>query len=412
MDKLHRLLFTLIFSISFMSVYAEQPIKKITLNTKNDSLNYAYGVANGFGIKQYVIGKDTDGTKTKAYEKGFNESFKKISQTEILYYKGETIANQINENLKNGFLFNDSAAIIDKKMINDNLFTALKGKKTTMNEETCRTFFSVITRNIDKKPHQIFSPKQLDSLNISFGILNGLGIRESVLGADTSKAQINQFLNGYNKCLKQSERTNPIYYKGIEIGMGMYSQLTNSGLTGDSSIAANTEIIKEALLQAITGESTLMTRDEAQTYFENYMNQQREEQINETYGANKKAGEDFLTANSKKDSIITTLSGLQYKILKQGKGPKPNKSDKIKVNYTGKLIDGTIFDTNARQGTPIELKVNQVIPGWQEALQLMPVGSKYEIYVPYNLAYGDRDLDIVKPYSALIFDIELLDIIK
>jgi len=130
------------------------------------------------------------------------------------------------------------------------------------------------------------------------------------------------------------------------------------------------------------------------------------------YGANRIAGEEFLKANAKKDSVKVTPSGLQYKILTAGTGEMPKKEDKVKVNYEGHLIDGTEFDSSYKRGKPVTFPVGQVIAGWTEALCMMPVGSKWEIYVPQNLAYGDREQSKIPPFSCLIFTVELLEIEK
>ena len=128
---------------------------------------------------------------------------------------------------------------------------------------------------------------------------------------------------------------------------------------------------------------------------------------------NAKEGAAFLAENKKKPGVITTKSGLQYKIIKKGTGPMPKPTDKVKVNYEGKFIDGKIFDSSAKQGQPAEFPVGQIIPGWSEALQLMPVGSKYELYIPSNIAYGEQGRPpVIGPNALLIFQVELLDIEK
>jgi len=122
---------------------------------------------------------------------------------------------------------------------------------------------------------------------------------------------------------------------------------------------------------------------------------------------------DFLAANKNKPGVITLPSGLQYTVIKEGTGPKPAITDKIRCHYHGTLIDGTVFDSSVERGQPIELEVNHVIPGWTEALQLMAVGSKWKLFVPSNLAYGDQSPGQAIPAgSTLVFDVELLDIVK
>jgi len=126
-----------------------------------------------------------------------------------------------------------------------------------------------------------------------------------------------------------------------------------------------------------------------------------------------KEGKDFLAENAKKDNVVTLADGLQYKILKEGSGPKPSATDKVKVHYTGKLLDGTVFDSSVERGEPITFQLNRVIPGWTEALQLMPVGSKWRLFIPSDLAYGERGAgQTIPPNSTLIFDVELLGIEK
>ncbi len=138
----------------------------------------------------------------------------------------------------------------------------------------------------------------------------------------------------------------------------------------------------------------------------------KQEDMMASLDENKKAGEKFLKENARNKSVYTTPSGLQYKIVTQGKGPKPKPENVVKVHYTGTLIDGKKFDSSVDRGEPIEFPVGQVIPGWIEGLQLMPVGSKYIFYIPSNLAYGDRPTGDIPPGSTLIFEVELLDIVK
>ncbi len=132
---------------------------------------------------------------------------------------------------------------------------------------------------------------------------------------------------------------------------------------------------------------------------------------NEKLDANLKAGESFLEVNKKRSGVTTTDSGLQYEVLTEGSGNKPNATDKVKCHYHGTLIDGTIFDSSVQRGQPATFPLNMVIKGWTEALQLMPVGSKYRLFLHPSLAYGDRQTgSIIGPNSTLIFDVELLDI--
>jgi len=124
------------------------------------------------------------------------------------------------------------------------------------------------------------------------------------------------------------------------------------------------------------------------------------------------AGQKFLEENAKNDDVTVTESGLQFKVLAKGEGTIPARQDQVRVHYTGRLVDGTVFDSSVERGQPAEFPVNGVIPGWIEALTMMPVGSKWQLYIPHNLAYGERGAGAsIPPYSALVFDVELLEIL-
>ncbi len=151
-----------------------------------------------------------------------------------------------------------------------------------------------------------------------------------------------------------------------------------------------------------------MTAMEAQQFLNTYFVEAQMKEANAT----KAEGEKFLAENKTKEGVITTESGLQYKVEKEGTGAKPTKDDKVKVHYTGTLLDGTKFDSSVDRGEPAEFGVTQVIPGWVELLQIMPVGSKYIVWIPSELGYGERGTGSIKPNSVLKFEVELLDIVK
>ena len=130
------------------------------------------------------------------------------------------------------------------------------------------------------------------------------------------------------------------------------------------------------------------------------------------YGSVKEDGEAFLVANQEREGVKVTDSGLQYEVIKMGKGKKPAATDRVKVHYHGTLIDGTVFDSSVSRGEPLDILLSSVIPGWTEGVQLMNVGAKYRFVIPYELAYGIYGSASIQPYSALIFEVELLDIVK
>lgn len=180
-------------------------------------------------------------------------------------------------------------------------------------------------------------------------------------------------------------------------------------------LGLNLEVVIQSLKDCTHGQNTwddATLRSVLQRFQQNFDAKQRAKQEEAKAHAqdNIAAGKKFLAENANSKAVYTTKSGLQYRILKKGNGQKPTAKDKVKVNYTGTLIDGTKFDSSYDRGEPLTFPVNQVIPGWSEGVQLMDVGSKYKLYIPYNLGYGEQMVGSIPPGSTLIFDVELLEI--
>lgn len=196
------------------------------------------------------------------------------------------------------------------------------------------------------------------------------------------------------------------YAIGISTGAGYKENLKT--LPGDP---ANVDDLIAGFIQAIKGDSSAMkmTPQAAQAYVQTYFMEASARDAKKT----KEEGEKFLAENKSKKDVFTTESGLQYQVVTEGTGDKPTATDKVKVHYTGTLLDGTKFDSSVDRGEPMEFPVNGVIKGWTEVLQLMPVGSKYIVWIPSDLAYGERVAgQDIKPNSTLKFEIELLEIVK
>jgi FKBP-type peptidyl-prolyl cis-trans isomerase len=169
------------------------------------------------------------------------------------------------------------------------------------------------------------------------------------------------------------------------------------------------EVLAEAVKDVFAGAEPKYSPNEANSIIQSYINTMNESK----FGAVKEEGEAFLAENATKEGIITTPTGLQYEVVTEGEGKKPAATDNVKVHYHGTLIDGTVFDSSVQRGEPATFGVHQVIPGWTEALQLMPAGSKYRLYIPQNLAYGatPHPGGAIKPYMTLVFDVELLEVL-
>lgn len=181
------------------------------------------------------------------------------------------------------------------------------------------------------------------------------------------------------------------------------------------SIMLDTDIIAAGIHDMLYSDTTKLNETQLQEIFQAFNQQLQAKQAqksNMKLMQNKAAGEKFLAENAKKEGVVTTASGLQYKVIKEGTGPKPGPTTKVKVHYTGKILDGTVFDSSVERGTPAEFGLNQVIKGWTEGLQLMSPGAEYILYIPSDLAYGDQQRnELITPGSTLIFEVQLIDIL-
>ena len=268
---------------------------------------------------------------------------------------------------------------------------------------------------------------RVDSLSYGIGMAQTQGLKEYLSKQRHLDLNNQEVMDNFVKGLKEGAtaedtQSKAAYYEGIQIGQQILRQMKpgiNKELFGaDASKSISYDLFLSAFLSGVTGKDGLMSVEDASKLAQRLMPVVKEEALLEKYGANKKAGEDFMAAQAKlakkKKSGITVLpSGMMYKVLVKGNGPVAKESDKVKVKYEGRLIDGTVFDSTEKHGgEPATFSPSQVIKGWTEALTLMPVGSKWQLYIPQELAYGNRDAGQIKPFSALIFDVEVLEIVE
>ena len=187
------------------------------------------------------------------------------------------------------------------------------------------------------------------------------------------------------------------------LGMGIGQNLASMGVAN-----MNIEDFVKGIKDVLSGAKTEMSHSEAQAV----VNEHFQKLAEEAYAQNKVSGETFLAENAKKEGVVTLPSGLQYQVITEGSGKKPSATDRVQCHYEGTLIDGTIFDSSIKRGEPAVFGVNQVIKGWVEALQLMQEGAKWRLYIPYDMAYGEHGAgEMIPPYSALIFDVELIKVL-
>ena len=227
------------------------------------------------------------------------------------------------------------------------------------------------------------------------------------------------YMDAFVKGLKDGanagdDKKKAAYYKGLEIGNMISQQWVkgiNTELFGqDSTKSISLQNLLAGFIQGATGKKGLMTVEQAGQVAQVKMMAIKAKQLEVQYGPLKKKGEAWMAANAKKPGVKTLPSGVQYKVIKEGAGAMPKDTSLVKVNYEGRLIDGTVFDSSYKNGQPVSLRANQVIKGWTEALVHMPAGSVWEVYIPQELAYGEREQGQIKPYSPLVFKIELLSV--
>ena len=256
----------------------------------------------------------------------------------------------------------------------------------------------------------------VDTLSYAIGMAQTQGLKEYLVGSlDIDTAYINDFIKGLNEGANAGDnKKKAAYYAGIQIGQQISNRMMkgiNHEVFGDDSTKTiSLRNFMAGFVSGVTGKNGLMTVDSASNVAQRLIQDIKARELEAQYGENKVAGEKFLADNAKKEGVVTLPSGVQYKVIKEGTGAIPADTSLVKVNYEGRLINDTIFDSSYKRGNPTTFRANQVIKGWTEALCKMPAGSIWEVYIPQELAYGEREQNIIKPFSALIFKIELLEV--
>ena len=257
----------------------------------------------------------------------------------------------------------------------------------------------------------------IDSLSYMMGITNTQGLQDFAaqrLGVDS--ANWADFLKGVEEGINKVSKKDKAYAAGIQIGQqvggDMLENINNSLFGGDSTQTISKDNFLAGFFAALKNKNEI-SMDNARAFVETHTEAIKAKALEAKYGENKAAGIKFLEENKTKEGVVTTESGLQYKVIKAGNGEIPTKESSVKVNYKGTLIDGTEFDSSYKRNAPATFRADQVIKGWTEALTMMPVGSKWELYIPQELAYGARETGgEIKPFSTLIFEVELLEVVQ
>lgn len=394
----------------------------VVLENQNDSMNYALGLVNGSQLKMYQLRNDssveTVAEFIEALQRGYDGKVESLSEAAAI---GKNIGQAIKASEKTG-LADNPAWTLNEKLFFQGLINGLYNDTVVMHIDAARNYFQaqyqasamsndsikagkVIKGTCPSKVKTVVLANQNDSVNYAFGYLNGNEVAMYVFAMDSTGEKKKEFIAYINKGLKSNINNPQIVNMGEQIGKSIKDQEA-VGLIGEPSLATDFALIKQGFINGLLGYNEEWNPEFAGEYIQSTM-------TNIKYGNSKEEGEKFLAENALREGVITTASGLQYEVLKKGKGKKtPTATDVVKVHYHGTLTNGTVFDSSVDRNEPISFALTQVIPGWTEGLQLMTVGSKYKFYIPQQLGYGSQQAGSIPPYSTLIFEVELLDIEK
>lgn len=415
-------LLTLIAAVAMVSCSNSYTAKKVELTNQTDSINYAVGQVNGAQLKMYFLSNDSSdkaiNQAIEAMEKAYNGSEKELTEIEQV---GENVGLAI-KNFENEGLVGIKEWTLNEKLLFQGFVNAILHDTTFMSFEESNRWFQTkyataraLTNDSTKvgkakkatcgtKINGVKLKSELDSLNYIFGLVQGYSIQSALLVNDTTGEDFKALVGAINSGLKSDVVNAQLVQQLKGIGKAIKEQ-ESIGLLGIEQIDTEFDLILQGMVNGLHGYEGMMTNDAASEYINDAIDKIKN-------GPAREEGERFLAENQLREEVIVTESGLQYEVITLGKGKRPTAEDRVKVHYHGTLIDGTVFDSSVDRGEPITFGLNQVIKGWTEGVQLMPVGSKYKFYIPYNLAYGERGAGSIPPYSTLIFEVELLDIEK
>jgi FKBP-type peptidyl-prolyl cis-trans isomerase FklB len=414
MKKLSIILLAAMAIISCGNSYKAQ---SITLSNESDSINYAVGLLNGLQIKMYYLQNDSSEETITEFINALDNAYRdKIEELSEIAQAGQHLGKSFKSMEEKGLAENASWRLNEKIML-QGLVNALYEDTIVMTTDVAQEFFTkayqaptdtiiadkAITSKCPKKAEVIKLTSFNDSLNYAFGLLNGSQMKMYLLSNDTTGEGIDEFISNINHGLKSKIKNPQLVMMAENIGKAIREQ-EPVGLLNVTGLETQYELIKQGFINGLHNFNDGWDMQVAGQYVNEVISRIQ-------YGTIKEEGEKFLQENALREEVKTTESGLQYEVLVAGKGVQPTAESTVKVHYEGTLIDGTVFDSSYERGEPIEFPLNGVIKGWTEGLQLMSVGAKYKLYIPYELGYGERGAgQNIPPYSTLIFTVELLEI--
>ncbi len=393
----------------------------VVLNDVQDSVNYALGYVNGAMLKMQQLQQDSSDAAIAefidALQRGYDGKVEELSEAASV---GKNIGMAVKSFEKSGLAENKKWQLNERVLL-QGMVNGMNGDTAVMNSDAAKEYFQsqyqasmmandsveagkAIKGKCPDKVKAVALKDFTDSINYAFGLMNGSEIKMYVLASDSTGEEQKEFVRQVNKALKMNVINLQMVNMGEQIGKTIKEQ-ESTGLVGEPKLETRFPLIKQGFINGMKGHDTQFDQQTAGEFIQTTINFLK-------YGDTKGEGERFLEANKLKEGVQVTESGLQYEVLTMGKGKKPEATDRVKVHYHGTLIDGTVFDSSVDRGEPTSFGLNQVISGWTEGLQLMPVGSKFRFYIPQELGYGSRATGNIPPYSTLIFDVELLEIEK
>jgi len=388
--------------------------RTVSLNNMNDSINYAIGHANGDGIRNFLLHSVEDEDEAiQAFFDALDKAFKSDAEPDEMYQLGMQIGGMFRQMEESG-LMGDSELRFNAQLVKEGLQHGVTGASDWPLDDA-QDFIEMTMMQIREARAGFdfeMNEARIDSLNYAFGLVYyGDIIRTHYLSdEDEADERLKTLMKGVKAGMKLNPEHAELIGLGTNIGESLRAQ-RDGGLFGSSSLTVDFTLIRQGLVNGIFGFDRQMSANEAQMYVNTTMQRLQEIENEELSRTNRQEGETFLAENKTKQGVVTTESGLQYRVITEGRGRRPTLTDRVRVHYHGTLIDGTVFDSSVLRGESIAFPVSGVISGWTEALQLMPVGSKWVLYIPQELAYGSHGAGgLIPPYSALIFEVELLGI--